>query len=312
MESSMCKLTCCTGKDGSVMPHLMTMAVDIFVVRLNGIPALHILHQSIIGHQYNIYPEPSEPCIDAHHHLLQWQEWYTCYLTKGVILPTSFIFPHISLATSLVSPVTAMSAENVQKLLNLFTDGAGLNHGGRYLYTTHAFRRGGAQYYFMFCKPGERWSLSRVRWWGGWADDEKNDVLIRYLLDEMVSIEEDHSDALAPIQGGFDVSRGGEASLVAPLTTEEFRCHSQQHVLALSSMEERLTQIETQIHDSFQVLGHPINGQSAGERFTSCCAHKFTITRLPTIHRCCCGYDHLSSAPSPSYSSIFSCTSTTT
>lgn len=92
----------------------------------------------------------------------------------------------------------------------------------------------------------------------------------------MVSIEEDHSNALAPIQGGFDVS---EASLVAPLTTEEFRCHSQQHALALSSMEEHLTCIETQIHDSFQVLGHPINGQSAGECFFSC-AHKFTITRV--------------------------------
>jgi hypothetical protein len=158
-----------------------------------------------------------------------------------------------------------MSAENVQKLLNLFTDGAGLNHGGRYLYTTHAFRRGGSQYYFMYCKPGDRWSLSQIRWWGGWADDEKNDVLVRYLLNEMASIEEDHSDSLAPIRGGFDVSRGGEAGLVAPLTADEFRRHTQQQALALSSMEQRLlAQMEMRISESFRLLSQPTHSQPAG------------------------------------------------
>jgi hypothetical protein len=89
----------------------------------------------------------------------------------------------------------------------------------------------------------------------------KNDVLVRYLLDEMVSIEEDHSDALAPVQGGFDISRAGEASLVAPLTAEEFRLHSQQHNLALSSMGQRLSRMERQIYDSFRHLSYPIDGQ---------------------------------------------------
>jgi hypothetical protein len=61
----------------------------------------------------------------------------------GIIIPSHVIFPHISLATNLVSPVTVMSSENVQKMIDLFTKKANLCHdSGRY--TTHTFCRGGA------------------------------------------------------------------------------------------------------------------------------------------------------------------------
>lgn len=39
-------------------------------------------------------------------------------------------------------------------------------------FSTHCFRRGGAQYRFMFAPVGERWTLQCVRWWGGWAKGE--------------------------------------------------------------------------------------------------------------------------------------------
>ena len=39
-------------------------------------------------------------------------------------------------------------------------------------FTTHCFRRGGAQYRFMFAPVGQRWTLARIRWWGGWAQGE--------------------------------------------------------------------------------------------------------------------------------------------
>jgi hypothetical protein len=51
----------------------------------------------------------------------------------------------------------------------------------------------------------------------------QNDVLIKYLLDELTHLEQDHSDAHSPMPNGFDQSRAGEASSLAPATTEEIR-----------------------------------------------------------------------------------------
>lgn len=61
-----------------------------------------------------------------------------------------------------------MDHNAVQKLINEFAKNAGVT---RHL-TTHSFRRGGAQYRFMFCPIGQRWSLEAIRWWGGWAQGE--------------------------------------------------------------------------------------------------------------------------------------------
>jgi hypothetical protein len=51
----------------------------------------------------------------------------------------------------------------------------------------------------------------------------QRDTLIRYLLDELYSYEEDHTDALCPIQREVDKSHAGEAALVQPLRTDEAR-----------------------------------------------------------------------------------------
>jgi hypothetical protein len=56
-----------------------------------------------------------------------------------------------------------------QELLDKFTAGAGI----RKRFQTHSFRRGGAQYRFQYAPIGERWSLQKVRWWGGWAEGER-------------------------------------------------------------------------------------------------------------------------------------------
>jgi hypothetical protein len=139
-----------------------------------------VLILRVQGHHYNVYPDSDHPSIDAYEHLSNWKNWYEWYLMKGgIILPSHVIFPQISLATNLISPATLMSSDNVQKMIDVFTQGAGLCNGSA-RYTTHTFRRGGAQHYFMFCKPGDRMSLGMVQWWGGWADGEK---VLCYLQD---------------------------------------------------------------------------------------------------------------------------------
>ncbi|KAF8873714.1 hypothetical protein CPB84DRAFT_1646381, partial [Gymnopilus junonius] len=50
----------------------------------------------------------------------------------------------------------------------------------------------------MFAPVGQKWILARIRWWGGWALGEYRDTLIRYLLDELWTYEQHHSDTLCP------------------------------------------------------------------------------------------------------------------
>ena len=56
--------------------------------------------------------------------------------------------------------------------------------------------------------------------------------MIHYLLDELHTYKEDYSDALCPIPRGADESHLGEATLVAPLTTDEARRMMQVQVAA--------------------------------------------------------------------------------
>jgi len=55
--------------------------------------------------------------------------------------------------------------------------------------------------------------------------------LIRYLLDELYSYEEDHTDALCPIQREADKSHAGEAALAQPLQTDEARRMFEMHTV---------------------------------------------------------------------------------
>ncbi|KAJ7764215.1 hypothetical protein B0H16DRAFT_1718156 [Mycena metata] len=61
-------------------------------------------------------------------------------------------------------------------------------------FTTHCFRRGGAQYRFLWAD--RRWSLKVVKWWGGWSSNENVGTLMRYLLQELMAYEEGFSDIM--------------------------------------------------------------------------------------------------------------------
>ncbi|OWY98409.1 hypothetical protein PHMEG_00030837 [Phytophthora megakarya] len=66
-------------------------------------------------------------------------------------------------------------------------------------FTSHTFRRAGAQYRFMFAAPERRWSLRMVKWWAGWTQNESAETLVRYLLDQAVTDEDKQlADCLAP------------------------------------------------------------------------------------------------------------------
>ncbi|KIK93969.1 hypothetical protein PAXRUDRAFT_143884 [Paxillus rubicundulus Ve08.2h10] len=51
----------------------------------------------------------------------------------------------------------------------------------------------------MFAPVWKCFMLVKVHWWGGWAENE-HDTMILYLLDELHAYETDHGDTLCPIQ----------------------------------------------------------------------------------------------------------------
>ncbi|KAF5318395.1 hypothetical protein D9611_013895 [Ephemerocybe angulata] len=175
------------------------------------------------GHTYNVYPEPSSstsPSADLYKHLLNWLDFCETHLLGRPWHPSDHVFPHFG---KHIHPETNVSADAISKLITEMAMAA--NVTGAELFTTHCFRRGGAQYRFMFARVGQRWTLARIRWWGGWALGEKRDTLIRYLLDELYTYEEDHSDALNP--AGQDIaasgSHAGEKFEQLPVTAAETR-----------------------------------------------------------------------------------------
>ncbi|KAG6811000.1 hypothetical protein H0H87_010655 [Tephrocybe sp. NHM501043] len=104
-------------------------------------------------------------------------------------------------------------------MFNRFTTAAYLTG----VYTTHSYRRGGAQYRFIFAPYGTRWSLNKVCWWGGWAEGENVDTLMKYLMDSLQSFKNGHGDALHPVMNGFNDSFMGEHTELAPATASELR-----------------------------------------------------------------------------------------
>ena len=165
---------------------------------------------------------PLQPC-QPYEHLKNWMDYMSRPVKDGghgtPIGPNSHVFPRITPSThatdgkvilkggitfSTVNATTGSVVENqmdstaVSKLLeNISVQSGVARENGRY--TTHAFRRGGAQYRFDFSKSNGnplRWTLGQVKWWGGWAHGESRDTIQKYLLEELETMEHYHGDIL--------------------------------------------------------------------------------------------------------------------
>ena len=99
-------------------------------------------------------------------HLPIWISFLEKQLGRS-LRPDDYVFPVIAI-NGLIYPESPITHDAIQKHLTNLTSQAGLKRS----ITTHSFRRGGAQHRFMFAPLGQRWSLSIIRWWGGWAPGE--------------------------------------------------------------------------------------------------------------------------------------------
>ena len=101
-------------------------------------------------------------------HVHQWLGFLEGHLLRRPLTDDEFIFPTIG-RNGMVYTSRFIDHNAFQTQLNTFTRCAGVNAE----YTTHSFRRGGAQYCFQYCPLGKRWTLACIHWWGGWAEGEQ-------------------------------------------------------------------------------------------------------------------------------------------
>ncbi|KAF6751254.1 hypothetical protein DFP72DRAFT_816725 [Ephemerocybe angulata] len=150
---------------------------------------------SLDGHMYNVYRQESTPAVDLFNRLHEWKDFYETHLLRRPLEPEDYMFPTMNTDNLTVSSDTPITHQAAQKLITVMATNAGLTKAETY--TTHCFRRGGAQHRFMYAPEGQRWTMARIHWWGGWAEKESGLTLMRYLLDELNSYEHSHQDTLA-------------------------------------------------------------------------------------------------------------------
>ncbi|EGZ18820.1 hypothetical protein PHYSODRAFT_503195, partial [Phytophthora sojae] len=176
------------------------------------------------GRCYNLHRlDDSENPMDALTHLTAWLS-YVQGKTDHSWSDGDYVFPALSkVAKSVLKSDTAstgcenarvkwgkkMSEQAFITLLNCVV--RDMNRNGKstrgYVkqewrdiwFTSHTFRRAGAQYRFPFAVPERGWSLRMVKWWAGWTSNESAETFVRYLLDQAANDEDKQlADCLAP------------------------------------------------------------------------------------------------------------------
>ncbi|KIN97548.1 hypothetical protein M404DRAFT_160167 [Pisolithus tinctorius Marx 270] len=256
------------------------------------------------SNHYKIYPCPNMgKACDAFLHLVFWIRWVELVHLDRPMADEDFLFPTIGV-NGVLQPGEPLSHDMVQKWINEAVVGSRIPG----TFSTHCYHRGGAQYRFMFAPLGQRWTLARVQWWGGWAEGEHRDTLMRYLLDELHCYENDHSDALRPVSHEADGSFAGEAALARPASTEALNMahasltadvaslhstvkevHQQLSdmsnlvVKALTSPSTYLARPETVLHQVMPVIGESINAITILLRQLTSCTYQSTIVQPSDI-----------------------------
>jgi integrase len=117
---------------------------------------------------------------------LTWIDHYETHILRRKLKPDEYIFPAFNSTWTALRPNEPCDSKAINSLINEMAAAAGIK--GARTFTTHCFRRGGAQYRFMYAPIGERWSLARVRWWGGWAEGEHVRISISLALQLLLTL----------------------------------------------------------------------------------------------------------------------------
>ncbi|KAJ7149449.1 hypothetical protein C8R43DRAFT_1128452 [Mycena crocata] len=142
--------------------------------------------------KYMVQLDLAHPEIDCYTHLNAWKTHMEGLLQRRLV-GTDFVFPALA-STGQIKFGECTSRSAFETLLDAVVEKSDVMRGRNGKFTTHCFRRGGAQYRFLWAD--RKWSLKAVKWWGGWSSNENVGTLMRYLLDELMAYEEGFSDIM--------------------------------------------------------------------------------------------------------------------
>lgn len=129
----------------------------------------HMLTKFLLAQHYWIPPDREHPEIDCNLHLGQWLDHLQLLLQRP-LADHDYIFPAVA-STGQLKFGEATSRSGFENLMDDIIQRSGVMNGRNGKFTTHCFRRGGAQYRFMWA--ARKWSLKAVKWWGGWSSNER-------------------------------------------------------------------------------------------------------------------------------------------
>ncbi|KAJ6486281.1 hypothetical protein DFH09DRAFT_1291609 [Mycena vulgaris] len=144
--------------------------------------------------KYKVQIDLSHPEIDCYTHVEAWKSQMERLLRRP-LTGDDFVFPAFA-STGQLKFGECISRSGFETLMELIVEKSDVMKGRNGKFTTHCFRRGGAQYRFLWAE--RKWSLKAVKWWGGWSSNENVGTLMRYLLDELMAYEEANVLAAPP------------------------------------------------------------------------------------------------------------------
>ncbi|KAL4063509.1 hypothetical protein V8B97DRAFT_2026414 [Scleroderma yunnanense] len=200
---------------------------------------------------------------DSFFWLVVWVRWVEHVQLGWAMVDGDYIFPAIE-ANGVLKLCKPLSQDAIQKWISEATTGTGIEG----TFTTHCFCQGEAQYWFMYAPIGQQWPLSM------------HDMLICYLLDELHSYEDDHSDALGPFPHEADMSLAGEHAFATPATREELWMFQLSVSTEIHKLDNNIQAILRNVTNSLQDLTQ-VN-------FTACSSAPLVILALGTNHTSPC------------------------
>ena len=122
----------------------------------------------LAGQTYLVPPNAANHETDCYTHLLNWVIHQQGLIARS-LGEADFVFPAIA-STGQIKFGKPTSRSGFEALMDDIIQRSGVLEGRNGKFTTHCFRRGGAQYRFMYAP--RKWSLKAVKWWGGWSSSE--------------------------------------------------------------------------------------------------------------------------------------------
>ncbi|KAJ7050595.1 hypothetical protein C8F01DRAFT_1377498 [Mycena amicta] len=142
--------------------------------------------------KYNVPLDLVHPEIDCYTHVATWKV-HMEHILHRPLTGADYVFPAIA-STGQIKFGEPTNRSTFETLLDTIVAQSNVLRGRNGRFTTHCFRRGGAQYRFLWAE--RKWSLKAVKWWGGWSSNDNVGTLMRYLLDELMAYEEGFSDIM--------------------------------------------------------------------------------------------------------------------